>query len=250
MRYCPTCQKEMNGATDLCPDCGHRFVGATGNREFSIVKPAVRPKIQCDVELGVTVDRTGSSTEFAGGIPATVEIILRQVASKARHVTCYVQSHGDLDELEDFVLHTDGGTCEQAIHDIRGIHYCGGGDPEESHLDALENLLNTIPWTADPARARGAILGFMTDDTKPARSGNSARAVGAEIKSRGLLLYLVCEPTPTLHDLVEGASGLMFQISNSPDPADLQQIAGSLAASIVASVASGSTVPMNIALDA
>jgi hypothetical protein len=57
---------------------------------------------------------------------------------------------------------------------------------------------------------------------------------------------LVCEPTPTLHDLVKSAEGLMFRITNSPDPAELQRIAAQLAASIVATVASGGTVPMTV----
>ena len=50
--------------------------------------------------------------------------------------------------------------------------------------------------------------------------------------------------TTKLQELIDAAGGLMFQISNSPDPADLQKIAGQLAASIAATVASGSTVPM------
>jgi hypothetical protein len=210
------------------------------------VRPAARPKIQSDVELAATVDRTGSSEPFAVGIPLTYETIVKQVAAKARSVKCWVASHGDLDLSEPFVLHTDGGTPEQAIEDVKKITYGGGGDPPESHLDAVESLLNKVPWTANPARARGAILAFTTADSKPARSGISARDLGAEIKRRGVLLYLVCEATPTLQDLVNSAEGLMFQITNSPDPAELQKIAAQLAASIVATVASGSTVPMTV----
>ncbi|MBI4641462.1 MAG: hypothetical protein HY731_12255, partial [Candidatus Tectomicrobia bacterium] len=64
------------------------------------------------------------------------------------------------------------------------------------------------------------------------------------IKKQGILLYLVCEPTPTLYELVHAANGMVFQISNTPDNAELQRIAVQLAASIVATIGSGNTQPM------
>jgi len=244
--FCPSCQTEVDPVAGVCPTCAWKFNANGGKPGPSLVRPATRPKIQCEVEAAATVDRTGSSEPFQVGIPLTFETIVKQLAAKARTVKCWVASHGDLDDGQDFVIHTDGGTPDQAIEDIKKIVYGGGGDPPEHHLDAVESLLNKVPWTANPARARGAILAFTTADSKPAKSGISARDLGAEIKRRGILLYLVCEPTPTLHDLVKSAEGLMFQITNSPDPAELQKIAAQLAASIVATVASGGTVPMAV----
>lgn len=242
--YCPSCQQPCDASADACPSCGWRFNRTVGRPVQSIVRPAVRPKIQCEVDLATTVDRTGSSERFQTGIPKTYEMIVSQICGKARSVKCWLQSHGDLDEGQDPIIHTDGGTPDQAIQDIAGISYGGGGDPPEHHLDAVESLLNCVPWTADPSRARGAIIAFTTADTKPARSGISAAALGKEINERGILLYLVCEPTATLQDLASAAGGLVFQISNDPDPAQMQKIAAQLAASIVATVASGATVPM------
>lgn len=243
---CPSCQEQVEASAAVCSKCGWRFNTNGGKPGPSLVQPAARPKIQCEVQLAATVDRTASSKPFEVGIPKTFEMIVKQVAAKARSVKCWVASHGDLDEGQAFVIHTDGGAPEQAIADIKRVPYDGGGDPPEHHLDAVESLLNKVPWTANPAQARGAILAFTTADSKPARSGLSARDLGAEIKRRGILLYLVCEPTPTLQDLVNSAEGLMFQITNSPDPAELQRIAAQLAASIVATVASGGTVPMTV----
>jgi hypothetical protein len=222
---CPSCQVQVEASAGVCPTCGWKFNVGGGKPGPSLVRPAARPKIQCEVELAATVDRTGSSKPFEVGIPLTFETIVRQVAAKARSVRCWVASHGDLDEGQDFVVHTNGGTPDQAVKDIKLIAYGGGGDPPEHHLDAVESLLNKIPWTANPARARGAILAFTTADSKPTRSGISARDLGAEIRRRGILLYLVSEPTPTLQDLVSAAEGLMFQITNSPDPVELQKIA-------------------------
>jgi hypothetical protein len=246
MINCPSCQTQVDASAAVCPSCGWRFNTTGGKPGPSLVRPATRPKIQCEVDLAATVDRTGSSERFQTGIPMTFEMIVSQVKNKARSMKCTVASHGDLDEGQDFIIHTDGGTPEQAIEDIKKINYGGGGDPPEHHLDAIETLVDRVPWIADPSRARGAVLAFMTADTKPARSGVTASALGKKIKDKGLLLYLVCEPTPTLQELATAAEGLMFQISNNPNPAELQKIAAQLAASIVASVTHGSTVPMTV----
>lgn len=246
MNHCPSCQTQVDASAAVCPSCGWRFNTTAGMPNPSIVRPATRPKIQCEVDLAATVDRTGSSEPFQAGIPQTYEMIVSQVRAKARQVKCWLGSHGDLDEGQDFIIHTDAGTPDQAIEDIKKISYGGGGDPAEHHLDAIESLLNRVPWTADPARARGAILAFMTADTKPAKSGTSAAALGKQIRDKGILLYLVCEPTPALQQLASAAGGLLFQISNNPDPTEMQKIAAQLAASIVATVASGGTVPMTV----
>jgi hypothetical protein len=173
-------------------------------------------------------------------------MIVSQVKAKAREVKCWLASHGDIDDGQNFIIHTDAGTPDQAVEDIKKIAYGGGGDPAEHHLDAVESLLNRVPWTADPTRARGAIIAFTTADTKPAKSGITALALGTKIKEKGILLYLVCELTPALQELASAAEGLVFQISNSPDPGELQKIASQLAASIVATVGSGGTVPMTV----
>lgn len=240
--YCPSCQAAVDDAADICLKCGWKFQPNPVTQP--IVRPSPRPKIQVEVDLGITVDRTGSSEQFQTGIPMTAETIIRQVAAKARSVACWAQSHGDFDDAQDIILHTDGGTPDQAIEDIKKITYGGGGDLPEHHLDAVEHLLQNVPWKSDPTRARGAIVAFLTSDTKPTRSGVTARELGEEIKNQGILLYLVCEQTPTLKELVDAAEGLMFEITNNPDPNDLQKIASQLAASIVATVGSGGTVPM------
>lgn len=246
MMYCPSCQTQVDASVDVCPSCGWRFNTSIGKPGPSIVRPATRPKIQCQVDLAATVDRTGSSERFQTGIPNTFEMIVSQLDAKARQVIVTLATHGDLDQGQDFIVHTDRGTPQQAIEDCRKIVYGGGGPPEENHLDAIESLFNQVPWTADPSRARGAILAFMTADTKPTKSGITAAKLGKQIKDKGILLYLVCEPTPTLQELASAAEGLVFQISNNPDPTEMQKIAAQLAASIVATVASGGTVPMTV----
>jgi hypothetical protein len=246
MPACPSCQAAVPEALAVCPSCNWRFNSSGATLGRTMIRPAVRPKIQCEVDLYVTIDRTGSSERFRTGIPQTLEIIVVQLQSKARRLTVTLASHGDLDDNQQTVIHTDAGTPEQAVQDAKNITFGGGGDIPESHLDAIEYALTHMPWSADPSRCRGAILAFMTADSKPARSGVTAAQIGQRIQAKGLLLYLVCEPTPTLYELVAAANGLMFDITNNPDPSELQKIAAQLAASIAASVASGSTIPMSV----
>lgn len=241
---CPSCLSATELLTAVCAKCG--WVFKRPGVLPTIPQPAVRPKIPCNVTLGMTIDRTGSSQAFSVGIPLTFEMILRQVAVKARSVTVGLQSHGDLDLGENMILLTDQGTPDQAIDDVRRIVYGGGGDCEEHHLDAIENLLRTVAWPADPGRGRGAIIAFTTAETKPCRSGMSAAALGAEIRQRGILLYLVSEPAPILQELIDAAAGILLPISNNPDPQALEKIASQLSASILATLSSGSTEPMPV----
>jgi hypothetical protein len=231
------------GQYSACPVCGCRLNDGP-NAAPANFRAAVRPKIQCEVCLGVTVDRTGSSEAFKKGIPEAFEIASSSILGKASSMRVWLQSHGDLDEGQQPMLHADGVGAQRALDAIRAILYEGGGDPPEHHFDAIENLLNTVPWPSDARRARGGILAFTTADSKPARSGKSARQLGEEIRRRELLLYLVSEPTPSLYELTEAAHGQLFEISNNPDPHEFQEIASELARSIVVTIASGKTDPL------
>lgn len=241
---CPSCGELQSSAqAAACEACGHTF-HRTQSRTPTF-KPAARPKkIQVCVDLALTVDRTASSAQFAAGIPMTAELILDQMSAKAREMRVWVQSHGDLDEGQEPLLLTDAGQPAQAVSDLRTIDYSGGGVPEEHHLDAIANLLDVVPWTADPSKARGAILAFMTAESKPLRSGQSPAELGRSIAERGILLYLVCQSSARLDELCDAAGGMQFEISNAPDADELQQIASQLAASLVATVGQGKTVPV------
>lgn len=243
-KSCPSCQAEVKKSAGTCNVCGWSF-DETPQKSAVAVRPAARPKIQAEVEVAIDIDRTGSSQQFAKGIPLTSDLILRQLEGKARKVTCRVQTHGDVDEGELPILVVEDAGVDQALEEISKITYSGGGDPAEHHLDGIEHLLDTTPWSMDPSKSRAAIVSFLTADSKPATSGASPSQIGQKVKDQGVLLYLVCQPTPRLRELVDSADGLMFEISNEPKAEDLQVIAGKLAASIVATVGSGATSPIN-----
>ena len=243
--FCPSCSHKIAvNNQNYCDSCGYSF--NVQQKPVSIISNVHRAqKMQLDIEIGITIDRTASSIPFQIGIPLTLETILRQISLKTNNIKCWLQSHGDLDFNEYPILHSDGSLPEQAIEDVKKIVYAGGGDPQENHLDALENLINIVPWSSDSIKARGAIIAFMTDETKrPTKSGLTAKDISKIIKERNLLLYLVCQPKPYLCELINFCGGMMLEITNSPDPITLQMIAGQLSSSIVFSVQNGSSVPI------
>lgn len=238
--HCPICQTHVDG--DSCSTCGHKVTSAAP----VITRESIRrPKIPVDLSLVATIDRTGSSEPFKVGIPKTYRSIVQPVAAKVASLKCSVYTHGDEDEGQHPVLIADGCSHEEASSRVDTISYGGGGDPPEHHLSAVLNALQVTPWSSVRG-SRGAIVLFATAESKPLRDGRSARDLGEEVNSRGVLLYLVCQRVPRLVELCDAAGGLMFEITNDPDPAELQKVAAMLSASIVASTASGSTVPMTV----
>lgn len=244
MKICPSCLCRIDNSEAVqCPGCGQQLNNALPEAN-QIIGGLSRPKQPLTIDLAVTLDRTDSSRQFQDGIPKTLELVVRGIEQRVTDFRIFLCSHGDLDEGQTTILHTDGGSSDQAIEDIKQIQFQGGGDVKEHHLDAIEYLMNTIPWKALPGRSRSAILGIMTADTKPAKSGLSAAELGQQIYQRGISLYMVCEPTPTLYELARAAKGLIFPISVAPNPAELEIIAAQLTASITQPAGTGNTVPL------
>ncbi len=255
--YCPSCQdRVVKNADGTCPTCGWTFssarsnaasAGATGVTVHPIaLRAPTRPKIPVDLHVAFVVDRTGSSERFKRGIPKTAEIILTQAQLRVRSLHVSLQSHGDRDCDEHEVLHVERGDAETALNEIRRLVFAGGGDDEETHLDAIQQAVETLPWSTESPRSRGAIVAILNAESKPLTSGLSISELAQQIKRCGLLVYLVCQPTDRLRELAVASGGLMFEISNTPAPERLAQIAAQLGASIVQSVARGDTVAMPI----
>jgi len=242
-KSCPSCQAQVKKNAKQCTVCGWDFDNKLQLQD-KITLAATAPKVQVRLQSKTVLDCTASSNQYAEGIPKTIEMIFSQVEPRVREITCWLQTHGDQDEGQMPTLITDGGTVSQLIEDVKRVKYEGGGDPPEHHLDAIEHALDTTPWSLDPYSDRGVIIAFLTADSKPATSGHSAKQIGEKIKEAGILLYLVCEPTPTLNELAEAAEGIVFKITNNPDLQELEKIAAQLSASIVASVGSGATTPV------
>lgn len=245
MRTCGGCQTVVMDGAGPCPKCGQLVKDGVGTPARTIVRPAGRPRLPVEVEIAYDIDVTGSSDAFKVGIAKSVEIVNAEVGAKARSVKVWVVTHGDEEFGQMPGVVTAGGTPEDALADVKRIVFGGGEDDPETHLSGIEYAFTTTPWTQDPRLARGALVSFLTDDTKPLASGKSARQLGEEIRSRGVLLYLVCQETPALRELAEGAGGMIVPLSNDPSREELARVSAAVAASITATVGAGSTVPLS-----
>jgi len=240
---------------DICLKCGNRLFSDgvcsvcgsvfSNNNSGISVGSVSRPKVQSEVELAFVIDSTDSTSEFSAGVLKTAKILLDKLSLNARRVCCWLVGYGDKDFGQEPVLLTDCGMPDQVLEDMRQIIFYGGGDSSEHHLDGIEYCLHTVPWTKVPSRSRGAIVGFMTADSKPATSGITASELGAEFKKLSVFLCLVCQPTPTLEQLVSAADGLLFEISNDPKPEEFNKIAGLLTASIAVATMNTGTDTLN-----
>lgn len=238
MDRCPSCREPQIGTTAFCDKCGFNFAQTPGGHTTSSQGPRVkahRSRIPVEAAVAVLDDRTGSTGAFDVGVPLGAELILKEIAAKACSVRVRVFSCGDLDCGETVITHIDGGSIEESLVALRGIHYGGGGDDAETHLDSLEEVLSLIP-PASPTQ-RNSLVAFLTDLSKPLRSGRTVQSLAAEFKAREVFPVLVCTPgCPLLEEFVKASGGLMFPISNNPSPAEFAGVAPEVAKSIVASL--------------
>ncbi|HEY2136313.1 MAG TPA: hypothetical protein VGH49_10510, partial [Xanthobacteraceae bacterium] len=168
-----------------------------------VVLKSKRRVLPLGIDLAITIDGTGSSQAFAAGIPATVRLIGDEISKKVANMRVYLQKHGDLDYGEAPVMLTGRGMLDQAYAEVDCIRFGGGGDAEEHHLDGVETLFEAVPWQGRQLQSRGCIILFATADTKPLRSGASARELGERIRNAGVMLYAVCEPSAQLNEMVQ-----------------------------------------------
>jgi hypothetical protein len=243
-RICPSCQSPMDLQQTACPSCGYAMDQLPTTVCHSVVRPPER-RIPVYVQTAVQLDRTASSLGFERGIHVSFEAYLQTLTDQVSEVKVWVGSHGDLDEGQEHMMHLEEGTPEQALSEVKSIVFDGGGDPPEHHLDGIATMVQRVPWSHD-ALTRKTMIVFANAETKPARCGMTADEIGSQIRSMGILFYLVCEPTSALEGLALSANGLIVPISNDPDIEELQRATARVSRSLTATIASGGTVPMTI----
>jgi len=246
---CPSCQQGFDPANaPACPNCGFQV---TPGPAPAIAQPIRRAqKVSASVLLAAFIDMTGSTQKFAQGVYKALVGILAGIQARAQQVRVYLHAGGDLDYGEECLLLANGVPPNDALAELQRLHYAGGGDAEETHLDNLEKVLNTTPWEADPCAWRNALVVFLTADTKSARSGVTAEQLGAACKAKDILAHLVAEDFPFAREFVQGSNGLFFPISNDPTADQMQQISAGISQSIVIATRKAATRPMTVPLTA
>ena len=243
-RICPSCQTGIGINQGSCPQCGYGTTSLPVPAMHSIVQSGLR-RIPVHVQLAGQVDRTGSSVVFERGIYLILETFLNVMTVLVSDVHVSLGSHGDLDEGQDHIMHLEDGTPDEALHECKAIQFDGGGDAPEHHLDGLATMVQRVPWSHD-ALTRKCMIGIINAETKPAQCGVTPKQLGEQIRSLGILFYLVCEPTRTLESLVDAAQGMIIPISNDPDLDELKRATSVVSKSLTATITSGGTIPMTV----
>jgi hypothetical protein len=230
MLACPACQSPTVASSTVSPSLSR-----------SIIKPEALGKLPVRVEIAFADDITGSSGPYKErGILEAARCVLDEAGKRAAEIVCWLQAHGDSEYGQNPTLIVDRGTASDVLAALASLDYGGGGDAEETHTEAIYQLLKTIPFTADPARARGAIIAFLTDETKDTGCPLTPQELGAQVRQRGLLLYLIATATPKLQAMVNAAGGILLPISNDPDEAELRRLGAMVGKSLTMSVVTGS----------
>lgn len=242
MNYCNICQSELDNS-GKCPNCSQKAGAPPGAGQFQM-KPARPRRIPSSVVMSVAVDGTGSTGLYCTAVPAIFERLARGLAEKIADIIYDVWRHGDLDCKEYPVQLCTHVGIDEAIAAIKAIVYDGGGDLPETHADQLENVLAVTLWGADPLKSKNILLMYATDDTKPTRSGKSMKQLGADFKAKGVFLFLVCQETTSLREIVDAAGGYLIPISTTPDEAEIKKVVAQLTASIAATVTTAATITL------
>jgi len=246
--YCSGCGSPMQFDDIQCLHCGGNPWQQVTTSTLTPIPTLAKKKIPCRVLFGLDIDRTDSAIPFRNAITIdTIPRVLRGVATKAAEVRVWIQSHGDHDYGEQEILHADGVSVEDALAELPNIPFAGGGDPRESHLEGLEHLLTTVPFTNNPQLERGVVVSFMTDESKPLRSGKSPTQLGLQFAQAGLLTYLVCEDGHRrITEFAHAANAMVIPISKNPSPDVICDVVTKVSASIVQTLSTGGTVPIDI----
>lgn len=248
MKQCMQCKAEFDGVDGMaCPHCGH--TPAAEQVVDTMPAPVRLGKRPVELEMGLQIDRTGSSDAFKKGIRDMVAKILGDAQEKVQGIKVSVGTHGDLDCNEKYMTLLTHGTPAEALAAVGNITYDGGGDAEEHHGDGILTALETFPWSASMT-SRNVLIAFLTDDSKAITTGKSFGELGAMFLSRRVKLVLVCQPTAKLEELKNAAKGQMIQISNDPSEAELKGVVAQLCKTLTMIVGSGGTRPMPAAVQA
>ena len=146
---------------------------------------------------------------------------------------CSVYRCGDQECDEPVVTLLEDGAPSDAIAAVRRMTFGGGGDAPETHLLNFADILNVI--TPAGPHERNAFVAITTDESKPLADRSPAE-LGAEFRTRGILVCVVGQRCALLKEFVEAAEGFYFELSNEPPADELAQVAAKVAASITASL--------------
>jgi hypothetical protein len=188
-----------------------------------------RPEL---ARVSVKDDGSGSGLVWARSIEFISSHLVVELERRFLSVTYdYVGMHDmAIGEADEYLL--QGGSGEDLLRAQKLLRRSGGGDADETFFQTVENHLSapdSMPYTG-ASEALGMVM-FTTSNSKPAKH-NTVAQLGAELKRRRIKLFVCGEPGTNMEDLVRAADGFFFPLRIEPTPAEAQDIATRLAATV------------------
>lgn len=201
--------------------------------------PGAKSAALVALKLVTVIDGTGSSGPFSAGIVQLTSQFTSRLPAAISQVDFGLCVARDLD-YDDNAVHIalSGATVAEVDRATSQIVFEGGGDADETFLDAIMVCINSYPWSYAPGYRR-AIVFLGSSSSKPTRDGMTVREVADAMRKAGIRLFVVATPGSNMHDLAQLAGGFSFELSNSPSPGEVDRVCKALSASVTNSVMSG-----------
>lgn len=182
-------------------------------------------------------DASGSGAPWARSIETITEQLVHELSSRFLAVSYDYVGMRDMDIGEADEYRLRGGSGEDLLREQKLLRRTGGGDADETFFQTVENHLSSPDWLTytGASEALGLIM-CTTSSSKPAKH-NTVEQLGEELKQRRIKLFVIGEPGSNMEDLVRAADGFFFPLRVDPTPAEAQEIATKLAATVKTTMA-------------
>lgn len=205
-------------------------------------------KLPTALTLVPVIDATASSFAFSQGIKTVCEEVAETLSQTMADFKLGMHITRDLEYDRDanFSLGHDL-TVHEFKSNLSRIVFEGGGDALETQFDAVQTAARAHPWNLSPT-ARRAIVLCSSSGSKPTRDGKDAAGLAAELNAMNIKVVVIAPNGVNLHELATATRGASLELTNSPSPADLQQVIKVLTRTLTQMAGSGGStmvVPPN-----
>lgn len=209
----------------------------------------VARKLPTALSLVPIIDATGSSQAFCQGIQTvcseTAESLSKTMADFK--LGLHISRDLEFDRDANFSLGQDL-TVPEFKNNLSRIVFEGGGDALETQFDAVQTVAQTYPWNLVPT-ARRAIVLCSSSGSKPTRDGKDGAGLAQELNAMNIKVIVIAPMGVNLHVLAAATRGASLDLTNTPQPEDIQQVTKVLTRTLtqMAGTAGGNTmvVPPN-----
>lgn len=194
--------------------------------------PGVRRTALTSLNVLAVVDATGSSGPFSAGIVSLSSQFSNRLPAALPAVDFGLCISRDLEYDADAIhIALTNATVQEFDRAVGQIVFDGGGDDDETFLDAIVHSLDHYPFSYS-AGSRRVIIFFGSSSSKPTRDGKGVAEVAQDIQRKGIRLFVVATAGSNMHELATQSGGFSFELSNIPAASEVERVCRALTASV------------------